>query len=95
MKSLDFTLPDFQGKAPDTILNFMERVYTGGRARTAIDAGDRLLLTPLIENNRLEDAREAAYVNPDYLLPDMDSYAGYLTVSIRSVHNWLMFLPKR
>lgn len=93
MTSADFTLPNFQGKAPDTILNFMERVYTGGRARSTIDAGDPLLLTPYIENNRVDEAREAAYVSPDYLLPDMDSYAGYLTVSILSFHDWSHVSP--
>lgn len=88
MLSADFTLPHFQGNAPDTLLNFMERVYASGRARTAVDAGDRLLLTPYIEDKKLEEARQAAYVSPDYLLPDMDSYAGFLTVSICSFHDW-------
>lgn len=59
----------------------MERTYKPGRARANYEAGEPLLLTPFIEKNQLQEAREAAVVNPDYLLPDMDSYAGYLTVS--------------
>lgn len=60
----------------------MERTYKIGRARATFDAGSPLLLTPYIEEKKLEEARKAAYVDPEYLLPDMDSYAGYLTVSV-------------
>lgn len=59
----------------------MERTYTTGRGRAGHDAGDPVLLTPYIEGKKLEEGRKAAYVDPDYTLPDMDSYAGYLTVS--------------
>lgn len=68
------------GEAPDPILTFMERTYKAPRGRLSYEAGSPLLLTPLIEEKKLEEARKAAYVDPDYLLPDMDSYAGYLTV---------------
>lgn len=75
-------LPDLPpGEAPEPILTFMERTYAAGRGRTTFDAGSPLLLTPYIEENKLKEAREAAYVDPAYLLPGMDSYAGYLTVS--------------
>lgn len=59
----------------------MERTYKTGRGRTSYDAGSPLLLTPYIEEKKLDEARKAAYVDPEYLLPGMDSYAGYLTVS--------------
>lgn len=64
----------------------MERIYKPptNRFGDAIDehnAGDPLLLTPLIEKNKLEEARQAAFVDPLYLLPGMESYAGYLTVN--------------
>ena len=75
-------LPDLPpGEAPEPILTFMENTYKTGRARATFDAGSPLLLTPYIEEKKIEEARKAAYVDPDYLLPDMDSYAGYLTVS--------------
>ncbi|KAF9413217.1 hypothetical protein HW555_008497 [Spodoptera exigua] len=78
----DGSLPDLPpGEAPEPILTFMERTYKTGRARAAFDAGSPLLLTPYIEQKKLEEARKAAYVDPEYLLPDMDSYAGYLTVN--------------
>lgn len=60
----------------------MEKTYRFGRGRTAFDAGEPLLLSPMIEENRLEEARKAAYIETEYLLPDMQSYAGYLTVSM-------------
>lgn len=59
----------------------MERIYRTPRGRQGSEAaGTPLLLTPFIEENKLEEARNAAKVDSDYLLPDMDSYAGYLTV---------------
>lgn len=76
-----YSLPELPpGEAPEPIVTFMERTYPAGRSKAASDAGDPLLLTPLIEANKLEEARRAAYVDPDYVLPDMESYAGYLTV---------------
>lgn len=45
-----------------------------------IEAGEPLLLTPLIEADQLQQARAAAYCPPDQLLPGLNSYAGYLTV---------------
>ncbi|CAB3250472.1 unnamed protein product [Arctia plantaginis] len=69
------------GEAPEPILTFMEKTYKPGRMRATFDAGSPLLLTPYIEENRLEEGRKAAYVDPAYLLPGMDSYAGYLTVN--------------
>lgn len=62
-------------------MSFMEKTYRPGRARSSYDAGEPLLLTPLIEAQKLEEARKAAFVEPEYLLPGMTSYAGYLTVS--------------
>lgn len=58
----------------------MEKTYKSGRARASFDAGSPLLLTPYIEENRLEEGRKAAFVDPAYMLPGIDSYAGYLTV---------------
>lgn len=63
----------------------MERTYAAARGRTTFDAGSPLLLTPYIEEKKLKEAREAAYVDPAFLLPGMDSYAGYLTVSEASL----------
>lgn len=60
----------------------MEQTYKTRRSKSGSDAGDPLLLTPLLEQGKLEEAREAARVDSDYLLPDMDSFAGYLTVSV-------------
>ncbi|XP_026753233.2 venom serine carboxypeptidase-like [Galleria mellonella] len=81
-------------EAPDPILSFMERTYTTGRARATFEAGSPLLLTPFIEEKKLKEAREAAYVDPDYLLPDMDSYAGYLTVNKEYNANlWFWYFP--
>ncbi|KAM3964765.1 venom serine carboxypeptidase [Aphomia sociella] len=81
-------------EAPDPILSFMERTYKSGRARASFDAGSPLLLTPLIEEKKLKEAREAAYVDSDYLLPDMDSYAGYLTVNKEYNANlWFWYFP--
>ncbi|XP_011555879.3 venom serine carboxypeptidase [Plutella xylostella] len=82
------------GEAPEPILTFMERTYKPGRARANYEAGEPLLLTPFIEKNQLQEAREAAAVNPDYLLPDMDSYAGYLTVNKEYNANlWFWYFP--
>lgn len=84
-----FSLPELPpGEVPDPILNFMEGLYKTGRAKSGHDAGEPLLLTPFIEQNKLEEAREAAKVDSDYLLPDMDSYAGYLTVSFFTIMRW-------
>lgn len=78
------SLPNLQpGEAPEPVLKLMEKTYVTSRARTGSDAGEPLLLTPLIESNKLEEARKAARVDADYLLPDMDSYAGYFTVSLK------------
>lgn len=68
----------------------MEKTYKTGRGRAAYDAGSPLLLTPYIEEKKLQEAREAAYVDPAYLLPGIDSYAGYLTVKKSSLiaNNW-------
>ncbi|CAH4013171.1 unnamed protein product [Pieris brassicae] len=77
-----YSLPELPpGEAPEPIISFMEKTYAFGRGRMAYDAGEPLLLTPLIEEKKLEEARKAAYVEPDYLLPGMESYAGYLTVN--------------
>ncbi|CAH0405029.1 unnamed protein product [Chilo suppressalis] len=82
------------GEAPDPILTFMERTYKSGRARSGFDAGSPVLLTPFLEQNKLEEAREAAKVESDYLLPDMDSYAGYLTVNKEYNANlWFWYFP--
>lgn len=79
------TLPDLPpGEAPEPILTFLERTYIPGRGRVAYDAGSPLLLSPLIEQKKIEEARKAAFVDPVFLLPDMESYAGYLTVSINA-----------
>ncbi|KAJ2953879.1 hypothetical protein O0L34_g1507 [Tuta absoluta] len=91
----DYTLPDLPpGEAPDPILSFMERTYKPGRGRAGFEAGDPVLLTPYIDRKELEEARKAAYVDPDYLLPDMDSYAGYLTVNKEYNANlWFWYFP--
>ncbi|XP_050563983.1 venom serine carboxypeptidase-like [Spodoptera frugiperda] len=91
----DVSLPDLPpGEAPEPILTFMERTYKTGRARAAFDAGSPLLLTPYIEEKKLDEARKAAYVDSDYLLPDMDSYAGYLTVNKKYNANlWFWYFP--
>lgn len=74
-------LPDLPpGEAPEPILRFMERTYKSARAKMSYDAGSPLLLTSYIEQKKIEEARAAAAVDSDYLLPDMESYAGYLTV---------------
>uniref|UniRef100_A0A2A4K0P1 Carboxypeptidase n=1 Tax=Heliothis virescens TaxID=7102 RepID=A0A2A4K0P1_HELVI len=88
-------LPDLPpGEAPEPILTFMERTYKTGRGRTSYDAGSPLLLTPYIEEKKLDEARKAAYVDPDYLLPGMDSYAGYLTVNKEYNANlWFWYFP--
>lgn len=70
----------------------MERTYRPGRSRTGFDAGEPLLLTPLIEAKKIEEARRAAYVDPDSVLPGMDSYAGYLTVSLVKFVNYYFIL---
>ncbi|XP_072937065.1 venom serine carboxypeptidase-like [Epargyreus clarus] len=89
------SLPELPpGEAPEPIVSFMERTYTSGKARFAHDAGEPLLLTPFIEENRLEDARKAAFVDLDYMLPDMESYAGYLTVNKEYNANlWFWYFP--
>ncbi|CAH0748718.1 unnamed protein product [Diatraea saccharalis] len=72
----------------------MERTYKSGLSRSTFDAGAPVILTPLIEQNKLEEAREAAKVDSDYLLPDMDSYAGYLTVNKEYNANlWFWYFP--
>ncbi|KAI5640695.1 serine carboxypeptidase domain-containing protein [Phthorimaea operculella] len=72
----------------------MERTYKPGRGRAGFEAGDPVLLTPYIERKELDEARKAAYVDPDYLLPDMDSYAGYLTVNKEYNANlWFWYFP--
>ncbi|KAJ8729198.1 hypothetical protein PYW08_000779 [Mythimna loreyi] len=88
-------LPDLPpGEAPETILTFMERIYKVGRGRASYDAGSPLLLTPYIEEKKIEEARRAAYVDPEYLLPGMDSYAGYLTVNKKYNANlWFWYFP--
>ncbi|XP_028155892.1 venom serine carboxypeptidase-like [Ostrinia furnacalis] len=88
-------LPDLPpGEAPEPILTFMERTYKSSRAKSGFDAGSPLLLTPYIEQNKLEEARKAAKVDSDYLLPDMDSYAGYLTVNKEYNANlWFWYFP--
>nr|XP_021185926.2 venom serine carboxypeptidase [Helicoverpa armigera] len=88
-------LPDLPpGEAPEPILTFMERTYKTGRGRTSYDAGSPLLLTPYIEEKKLDEARKAAYVDPEYLLPGMDSYAGYLTVNKEYNANlWFWYFP--
>ncbi|XP_063358225.1 venom serine carboxypeptidase-like [Cydia amplana] len=90
-----FSLPELPpGEAPDRILKFMEETYKTGRGKSASEAGEPLLLTPLIEQNKLEEAREAAKVDSDYILPDMDSYAGYLTVNKECNANlWFWYFP--
>jgi vitellogenic carboxypeptidase-like protein len=45
------------------------------------DVGEPLFLTPLIEANKLDEARQAARVGPLPNTPDVESYAGYLTVN--------------
>ncbi|XP_060810413.1 uncharacterized protein LOC106143604 [Amyelois transitella] len=87
--------PDLpSGEDPEPILTFMERTYKAGRARQTYDAGEPLLLTPFIEAKKLEEGREAAAVDSDYLLPDMDSYAGYLTVNKEYNANlWFWYFP--
>lgn len=80
-------LPDLPpGEAPEPILSFMEKIYSSSRSKTTYDAGSPLLLTPYIEEKKLQEAREAAYVDPENLLPGMDSYAGYLTVSVMTIY---------
>ncbi|KAL0849530.1 hypothetical protein ABMA28_013800 [Loxostege sticticalis] len=88
-------LPDLPpGEAPEPILTFMEQTYKTRRSKSGSDAGDPLLLTPLLEQGKLEEAREAARVDSDYLLPDMDSYAGYLTVNKEYNANlWFWYFP--
>lgn len=88
-------LPDLPpGEAPEPILSFMERVYKPGRGRTGSEAGSPLLLTPFIEEKKLKEAREAAYVDPIHLLPGIDSYAGYLTVNKEYNANlWFWYFP--
>lgn len=82
--------PDLpSGENSEPILTFMERTYKAGRARATYDAGEPLLLTPFIEEKKLKEGRKAAAVDSDYLLPDMDSYAGYLTVS------YILYLPAK
>lgn len=77
------SFPDLPpGEAPEPILTFMERTYAAGRGRTTSDAGSPLILTPFIEEKKLKEAREAAAVDDTYMLPGMESYAGYLTVSV-------------
>lgn len=43
------------------------------------DAGEPLFLTPLIESNRIDEARKAAAVNPELFL-NVQSYSGFFTV---------------
>lgn len=69
------------GEAPEPIRTFIEQIYQGPQGRAGFEAGEPLLLTPLIDQKKLKEAREAAACPSDQLLPDMDSYAGYLTVS--------------
>lgn len=89
------SLPSLKdGEAPEPILKFMESTYITGRARSSFDAGTPLLLTPYIESRRFDEAKEAAKVDSDYLLPDMDSYAGYLTVNKEYNSNlWFWYFP--
>ncbi|XP_049887422.1 venom serine carboxypeptidase-like [Pectinophora gossypiella] len=91
----NFLLPELPpGEAPEPILTFVEQTYKTGRGRAGFEAGDPVILTPYIEENKLEEARKAAYVDPDYLLPDMDSYAGYLTVNKEYNANlWFWYFP--
>ncbi|GBP20584.1 Venom serine carboxypeptidase [Eumeta japonica] len=88
-------LPDLRpGDAPEPLLKFMEKVYTTGRARTSSEAGEPLILTPLIEQDKLEEARKAAMVESDYILPGVESYAGYLTVNKEYNSNlWFWYFP--
>ncbi|XP_053613977.1 venom serine carboxypeptidase-like [Plodia interpunctella] len=87
--------PDLpSGENSEPILTFMERTYKAGRARATYDAGEPLLLTPFIEEKKLKEGRKAAAVDSDYLLPDMDSYAGYLTVNKEYNANlWFWYFP--
>ncbi|XP_004930887.1 venom serine carboxypeptidase isoform X1 [Bombyx mori] len=91
----DSVLPELPpGEAPEPIISFMERTYKVGRGRATFDAGDPLLLTPFIEQKKLKEGREAAAVDADYLLPDMESYAGYLTVNKEYNANlWFWYFP--
>ncbi|CAH2104272.1 unnamed protein product [Euphydryas editha] len=90
-----YSLPELPpGEAPEPIVTFMERTYQPGRSRIGFDAGEPLLLTPLIEEKKIEEARRAAYVDPDSVLPGMDSYAGYLTVNKEYNANlWFWYFP--
>ncbi|XP_045459162.1 venom serine carboxypeptidase-like [Melitaea cinxia] len=90
-----YSLPELPpGEAPEPIVTFMERTYRPARSRTGFDAGEPLLLTPLIEAKKIEEARRAAYVDPDSVLPGMDSYAGYLTVNKEYNANlWFWYFP--
>lgn len=82
------------GEAPEPILTFMEKTYKTGRGRASFDSGSPLLLTPFIDDNKVEEARDAARVDSDYLLPDMESYAGYLTVNKEYNANlWFWYFP--
>ncbi|XP_045763827.1 venom serine carboxypeptidase-like [Maniola jurtina] len=90
-----YSLPELPpGEAPEPIVTFMERTYQPARTRAGFEGGEPLLLTPLIEANKLQEARRAAYVDPDFLLPDMDSYSGYLTVNKEYNANlWFWYFP--
>ncbi|CAH2067359.1 unnamed protein product, partial [Iphiclides podalirius] len=90
-----YLLPELPpGEAPEPILTFMEKTYQSSRIRTGFDAGEPLLLTPYIEEKRLVEARKAAFVDPGYTLPDVESYAGYLTVNKEYNSNlWFWYFP--
>ncbi|KAL4712950.1 hypothetical protein ACJJTC_012020 [Scirpophaga incertulas] len=91
----------------DSYRELLRKTYTSkseGRSyvsRSDIDVGSPLLLTPYIEQNKLEDAREAAAVDPEVLTPGcgskhncIDSYSGFLTVNKEYNSNlWFWYFP--
>lgn len=59
---------------------------------TPIDSGEPLILTPLLEAGRIDEARQLAMVPP--LLPNVTSYAGFLTVDVECGSNmFFWFFP--
>ncbi|XP_041977441.1 uncharacterized protein LOC121731840 [Aricia agestis] len=93
----DFSLPDLPpGEAPEPILTFMERTYRAGRTREGDDgdAGEPLLLTPLIATKKFDEARQAARVKCDLFTSDIESFSGYLTVNKEYNSNlWFWYFP--
>ncbi|KAL4712861.1 hypothetical protein ACJJTC_011931 [Scirpophaga incertulas] len=65
----------------------VERVYSD------VEVGTPLFLTPYIEQNKLEEAREAAAVDCE-LYRGLDSYSGFLTVNKEYNSNlWFWYFP--